>query len=108
MNATQRVNIAGSALMQALKMFHAALLYVEREELNPLEGLEMLAKASGAFGVTIKALGRAAPEITALAIAGDVLQELAVFLRVNHPAFVSEFEAVLKEFSEIIAKKYGA
>jgi hypothetical protein len=82
-----------------------ALLAEEAAE--PLARAEALSRLANAFTKTMAAAGRAAPEITALTLAGEFVRELAGFVEAHHPDAMPALAAVLEPFGQHLLKKYG-
>ena len=78
-----------------------------KADVPALAKAEALSRLADAFGKTMSAVGRAAPQLSALAIAGEVVQELARFVQQHHPEAAPALLEVLEPFGDHIAKKYA-
>ena len=77
------------------------------DSIEPLSRAEALAKLATAFSKTMAAAGRAAPEVSALTLAGEFVRELAAFVEAHHPDARVALAAVLEPFGRHLLKKYG-
>lgn len=77
------------------------------EAMPPLARAEALARLATAFSKTMAAAGRAAPELSALTLAGEFVRELAGFVEAHHPEARGALAAVLEPFGRHLLKKYG-
>ena len=94
---TDRISLAVDSLTLFMEGFAAYLAKIrEGGEWRP-ETLTELAKMAEAFNVLVRSMGRAAPELTALAVAGDVIRELADLVQSEHPALVADLEPILQK-----------
>lgn len=76
------------------------------EKINPLQRAEALARLSDAYQKTIKAAGDSNPKLSRLAVAMDVLQRQAQFIREHFPADVEAFLRILEPFGEELSRVY--
>lgn len=67
-----------------------------------------LANMADSFGKLVRSMGRAAPELTAFAVAGDVIRELVDLLKSEHPALVPDMEPILQKLVNRLGDKYAA
>jgi hypothetical protein len=75
--------------------------------LKPLERAEAMSRLADAYTKTIRAITKSAPELNRLAVASEVLQLLAKFVRDRFPAHAVAFMEVLEPFGEELVKVYG-
>jgi transposase-like protein len=94
-------------LEEFLKLFQSTLEEVTREQLKPLEKAEAMSRLADAYTKTIRAIQKGAPELNRLAVASEVLQLLAKFVRDRFPAHAAAFMEVLEPFGEELVKTYG-
>lgn len=76
------------------------------ERIQPLQRAEALARLSDAYQKTIKAAGDSNPKLSKLAVAMDVLQRQAQYIREHHPDLVQAFIVVLEPFGEELSRAY--
>jgi len=94
-------------LEEFLKLFQSTLDEITKEKLKPLEKAEAMSRLADAYTKTIRAIQKSAPELNRLAVASEVLQLLAKFVRDQFPAHASVFMEVLEPFGEELVKAYG-
>ena len=94
-------------LEEFLKLFQSTLDEVTKEKLKPLEKAEAMSRLADAYTKTIRAVQKSAPELNRLAVASEVLQLLAKFVRDQFPAHAAAFMEVLEPFGEELVKAYG-
>ncbi len=68
--------------------------------------VQRLASLTDSLAKTMSALGRAAPELSRLGIAMDVLRALAEFIKAHHPKLMASFMEILEPFGTQLAKEY--
>ncbi|MEO5336882.1 MAG: DUF1804 family protein [Magnetospirillum sp. WYHS-4] len=76
-------------------------------EMPALAKVQALSMLADAFSKTMAAAGKAAPELSALAVAQEVLRMLGDFIRNNYPKHGPAFVEVLEPFGAEVAKRYG-
>ena len=64
------------------------------------ERVKMLASLADAYNKTMSAAGRAAPKLSKLAVATDILGGMADFVRAEFPQHAHAFEEVLEPFAQ--------
>lgn len=94
-------------LEEFLKLFQTSLDEISREKLKPMEKAEAMSRLADAYTKTIRAIQKSAPELNRLAVASEVLQLLAKFVRDRFPAHAAAFMEVLEPFGEELVKVYG-
>ena len=77
------------------------------DSIEPLARTEALSRLANAFTKTMAAAGRAAPEISALTLAGEFVRELAGYVEAHHPDAVAPLATVLEPFGRHLLRKYG-
>jgi transposase-like protein len=100
-------SVSRVVLEEFLKLFQSTLDEVTREKLKPLEKAEAMSRLADAYTKTIRAVQKSAPELNRLAVASEVLQLLAKFVRDQFPAHAAAFMEVLEPFGEELVKVYG-
>ena len=106
--AGERTALAADGLMLFLKGFNQFLRQADERGSWDEETLVTLATLAEAFNKVVRSMGRAAPELTALAVAGDVVRELADIVRSDHPGLVADLEPILQKLVSRLGGKYGA
>lgn len=76
-------------------------------EMPALAKVQALSMLADAFSKTMSAAGKAAPELSALAVAQEVLRMLGDFIRANYPKHGPAFVEILEPFGVEVAKRYG-
>lgn len=76
-------------------------------DLEPMKKAEAIARLSDAYQKTIKASGASNPELARLAIAMDVLQRQADFIRREFPDRQEMFLQILEPFGKELSRVYG-
>lgn len=73
----------------------------------PGEKVEALARLADAYNKAMAGVKRSMPSLSELAVAMEVLQELAKFVQGKYPQHAKALVDVLEPFAAEIAKKYG-
>ena len=68
---------------------------------------EALSRLADAFAKTMSASAKAAPELGRFAVATELLQDLAMFVRDRFPAHAAALAEILEPFALATARKYG-
>lgn len=77
------------------------------ESLPPSERAKLLASLADAFTKTVAANARVMPEVSKLATALAVLEEMMAFVQEKHPKHLAAFVEVLEPFGAVVEKKFG-
>ncbi|MBI3445626.1 MAG: DUF1804 family protein [Magnetospirillum sp.] len=90
-------------------MLHESAVEALRADTNmpALARAEAMAKLADAFTKTMAAVAKAAPDLGRFAVAAELLQDFAAFVRERFPAHALALAEVLEPFSLDIARKYG-
>lgn len=100
--------VSRAVLEDFLKLFQSTIADIKRhDKLKPLEKAEGLSRLSDAYVKTMRCIQKTSPELSRLAVASEVLQLLAKFVRENHPQHGQAFLEVLEPFGEELVKVYG-
>lgn len=99
--------VAIAVLEQFLMMFQSTLDELNAGEIPPLAKAEALGRLSDAYTKTTAAASRGSPKLSKLAVAMEVLQMLAEYIRSNDPQLVAGFIKVLEPFGAELARAYG-
>lgn len=75
--------------------------------MGPAEKVEALARLADAYNKAMAGVKRSMPALSELAVAMEVLQELAKFVQGKFPQHARALVDVLEPFAAEIAKKYG-
>lgn len=95
-------------LEQFLVLHQATLEEVKNDkDMKPGEKVEAITRLADAFTKTMKAASRSAPQLSQLAIAGDVINRLARFVVEHHPEEGKALLVVLEPFGAELVKIYG-
>jgi len=76
------------------------------QETSAIIKAKALSVLADAFSKTMAAAGRAAPEISELAVAQDVVMRLGDFVKENYPQHLAAFTEILEPFAEELANIY--
>lgn len=76
-------------------------------EIPPLARAEAMSRLADAFTKTMGAVAKAAPELGRFAVASELLEELASFVRAEFPQHAAAFVEVLEPFGGAVAAKWG-
>ncbi len=68
---------------------------------------EAMSRLADAFTKTMSASAKAAPELGSFAVATELLQDLAAFVRTRFPGHASVMAEILEPFALETARKYG-
>ncbi|KQI67990.1 hypothetical protein AN189_13030 [Loktanella sp. 3ANDIMAR09] len=74
------------------------------EDMKPEDRVKLMASLADAFNKMMGAAGRASPKLSALAVATDVIQRLADFIRERFPHHGQAFEEVLEPFALALSR----
>lgn len=83
------------------------LLQVKSSDMPAVERVECLSRLSDALTKTMAALGKAAPKLSELGIAMEVLTAMTTFARAHHPKLAASLLEILEPFGRELVKKYG-
>lgn len=79
----------------------------KKTSMKPQERVDALARLADAYNKAMAAVKRTMPELSELAVAMEVLQQLAKFIQAKYPQHAGAFSEVLEPFGAELAKKYG-
>ena len=90
-------------------MFQATMEQIQQaEDMQPSDKAKMMASLADSFNKMINSAGRAAPNLSKLGVATEVLQKLAEFVRGEFPVHQEAFLEILEPFGLEIAKAYAS
>lgn len=78
----------------------------EAKKISPLQKAESISRLSDAYTKTVKAAGSSNPELSKLAVAMDVLERQAEFIRTEYPDHMDFFLEILAPFGEVIGREF--
>lgn len=100
--------VSRAVLEEFLKLFQSTMLDIKKEKkLKPLEKAEAMSRLADAYTKTMRCIQKSAPELSRLAVASEVLQHLARFVKKSYPQHAKAFMDVLEPFGEELVKAYG-
>lgn len=112
--AAARISAGGIKTLTAeiledfVHLFQATIAEIKgAENMAPMKKAEAISRLSDAYQKTVKAAGASNPELSRLAIAMDVLQRQAEFIRRRFPHLQSDFLEVLEPFGKELSRVYG-
>lgn len=85
-------------------LFQSTISEVKDGEYTALQKAEVISRLSDAYTKTMKAAGGANPRIAKLAVAMQVIEEFAGYIRKNSPQDLQRFVALLEPFGQHISK----
>ena len=99
--------VSRAVLEEFLSLFQITLADIRDGELKPMEKAEGMSRLADAYTKTMRCVQRSAPELNRLAVASEVLQLLAKFVKTKHPKLAPALMEVLEPFGEELVKAYG-
>lgn len=114
--ARAAARLAGDGIRQVTQMIlddyltlHQATIEAVKnsDDASPLTKAEVLSRLADAFTKTMSAVAKASPELGRLAVATELLQDLASFVRERHPHHAPALAEVLEPFAAEAARKWG-
>lgn len=88
-------------------MFQVTMEQVKDDsQIEPGAKVKLMASLSDSFNKMILAAGRTAPKLNEMAVAMDVIQRLAEFIRVEFKQHNTAFEEILEPFGAEVVKVY--
>ncbi|HDH0770499.1 TPA: DUF1804 family protein [Klebsiella pneumoniae] len=76
-------------------------------QIEPAERVKLLASLSDAFNKAVASSKSAMPQVSRLAVALEVIQLLAAYIKDNHPQQLLPFGELLEGFGKEIERIYG-
>lgn len=100
--------VTSAVLEDFVLLFQSTLAEVKSDtEMKAINKAEIISRLSDAYNKTISAAGKSSPKLNKFAIAMEVMQLMAEFIRGRHPAHASAFAEILEPFAEELARAYG-
>lgn len=98
--------IAAAVLEDFVLLFQSTMKDLKADtEIKTMQKVEILARLSDAYNKTVAAMRRAAPQLSKLAVAMEVLELLAEFVRAKAPEGAAALLAVLEPFGQELTAK---
>lgn len=97
-------DITTEVLDNFARLFQSTMQELDQGEIDPVEKAESISRLADAYTKTMKAAGTADPKVAKLAVAMQVLEELAKYIRERHPELLAPFSAMLEPFGARIAE----
>ena len=94
-------------LEKIMTLHQQAMEGVEGSDVSPEQKVALLASLADSLAKTTKALGRAAPRISRLGVAMEVLQLLTEYIYRQHPEHAGAFVEILEPFGVEFVKSHG-
>lgn len=88
-------------------LFQTTVEQIRDAEVDPLKKAEAISRLSDAYTKTMRAATKGAPEIGRLAMALEVLDLFAKFVRADYPEHAEALITVLEPFGQTLASTYG-
>lgn len=99
--------IAQMVLTDFLSLHQATMEQLRGAEVPALAKAEAISRLTDAFHKTMSAVAKAAPDLGRYAVATELLQDLAVFVRDRFPQHGAAVAEILEPFAAHVAEKYG-
>ncbi|MEO5346411.1 MAG: DUF1804 family protein [Magnetococcus sp. YQC-9] len=103
----RREQLVSALLEDYLDLHKEALAEVKSGVVKPLERVDALSRLSQALDRTLRALGKASPELSRLAIAKWVLERQAEFVKQHYPHHLAAFVEILEPFGDELVRESG-
>lgn len=101
-------SMSQTLLEQFLVLHQATLEEVQKDkDMKAGDKVEAITRLADAFTKTMKAVSRSAPQLSQLAIAGDVLAKLGRFISERYPEEARALLPILEPFGAELVKVYG-
>lgn len=100
-------DITAQLLEDFALLFQATIEEIKSGDYDGLKKAEALSRLSDAYTKTMKAAAGGDPRIARLAVALEVLDELAKFIRESFPDELERFVRILEPFGERLSKAFG-
>ena len=88
-------------------LFQTTVEQIRDAEVDPIKKAEAISRLSDAYTKTMRAATKGAPEIGQLAMALEIIDMLARFVRAEFPEHAEALITVLEPFGQKVAQKYG-
>ncbi len=96
-----------SVLESIVDLTQKTLADIQVAEIAPLDRVEAISRLVDAYHKTAAAVAKNSPRLNKLALAMEILEKLADFVRAQHPQHAPALLAVLEPFGAEVAKAYG-
>lgn len=96
-----------SVLESIVTLTQTTLADLQVAEIAPLDRAEAISRLVDAYHKTAAAVAKTSPRLDKLALAMEILERLAEFVRAQHPQHGPALLAVLEPFGAEMAKHYG-
>ncbi|MBF0628902.1 MAG: DUF1804 family protein [Magnetococcales bacterium] len=103
----RREMLVSGLLEDYLGLHQEAMAAIKNGVVEPLERVDALSRLSQSLDRTLRALGKASPELSRLAVARWVLERQAEFVRIHHPDHLAIFVEILEPFGEELVRETG-
>jgi len=81
---------------------------MEDADIAPLKKADALSRLADAFSKTMAAVAKAAPDLGHYAVATELLQDMALFIKTEFPGHAEAFAEILQPFAARVSEKYGS
>ena len=99
--------VAAAVLEDFVLLFQSTLTEIKGGNIPPLAKAEAISRLSDAYHKTTAAAAKGSPKLSRLAVAMDVLQLLADYIRSHRPQHAAAFAEILEPFGAELARAYG-
>lgn len=100
-------DITNQLLEDFALLFQTTIADIRDGNYNALEKAEAISRLSDSYNKTMKAAAGGNPKIAKLAVALEVLSELADFIKQQHPQDIARFAAILEPFGSRVTEVFG-
>ncbi len=88
-------------------LFQNTINDIQDGKYTALEKTEAISRLSDSYSKMMKAAGNSNPKLSKLAVAMEVLNEQANFIRLHYPDDIERFAKILEPFGERICEVFG-
>lgn len=100
--------VTQAVLEDFVLLFQSTLTEIkEAKGAPPLAKAEAISRLSDAYNKTMSAVAKGNPKLNKLAVAMQVIQELADFVRREHPKHAMAFGEILEPFGQRVSEVFG-
>lgn len=100
-------DVTAQVLEDFALLFQSTLEEIKTHDGDPIEKSEAISRLADAYTKTMKAAGGGNSKIAQLAVAMKVLEELAKFIREQHPEQLETFVLLLEPFGQRVSEVFG-
>lgn len=100
--------VTQAVLEDFVLLFQSTLNEIKKDtQMKPLAKAEAISRLSDAYNKTMAAVAKGNPKLNKLAVAMEVIQELAEFIRQNYPMHAGAYAEILEPFGQRVSEVFG-